>query len=160
MALWVKGRPKITQRVVPGLLSDIPKLTPGGSRMYVHFILKGLVRTFVKNEIIYVERWLDFFFNKTIPTSETELFHIKNTFSEPSFSFYIIVFKASAVWADAFYKSKCLYVCLFVHHTFSLRLTVFLSPLPEVQCPNFLDIQNPWGKVMERSGLRFENFCS
>ena len=20
--------------------------------------------------------------------------------------------------------------------------------------------QNPWGKVMERSGLRFENFCS
>ena len=24
----------------------------------------------------------------------------------------------------------------------------------------FLEIQNPWGKVMERSGLTFEHFCS
>ena len=74
------------------------------------------------------------------------------------------IFKASALWADAFYKSKfsyvCVFVCVFVRHTFSLRLTVFLPPLPEVQCPNFLDFRNPWGKVMERSGLRFENFCS
>ena len=44
------------------------------------------------------------------------------------------------------------------YRCFSLRLTVFLPPLPEVQCPNFLDFRNPWGKVMERSGLRFENF--
>jgi len=41
-----------------------------------------------------------------------------------------------------------------------VRLNIFLPPLPEVQCPNFLDFQNPWGKVMERSGLRFEDFCS
>ena len=79
-------------------------------------------------------------------------------------SWNILLFKESALWADSFYKSKCpyvcLFVCLFVRHTFSLRLTVFLPPLPEVQCPNFLDIRNPWGKVMERSGLRFENFCS
>ena len=54
----------------------------------------------------------------------------------------------------------CLSVCLFVRHTFSPCLTVFLSALPEVQCPNFLDIRNPWGKVMERSVLRFENICS
>ena len=38
-------------------------------------------------------------------------------------------------------------------------LTVFLPPLPEVGCPIFLGIQNPWGKVMERSGLRYEHFC-
>ena len=50
-------------------------------------------------------------------------------------------------------------VCLSVHHTFSLRLTVFLPPLPEVQCLKILDIRNPWGKVMKRSGLRFEHFC-
>ena len=43
--------------------------------------------------------------------------------------------------------------------SFSLRLTVFLPPFPEVQCPKFLDIQNLWGKVMERSGLTFEHFC-
>ena len=44
-------------------------------------------------------------------------------------------------------------VCLSVRHTFSLRLTLFLPPLPEVKCPNFLDFWNPWGKVMERNGL-------
>ena len=36
---------------------------------------------------------------------------------------------------------------------------VFLPPLPEVGCPIFLEIRNPWGKVMERSGLRYEHFC-
>ena len=35
---------------------------------------------------------------------------------------------------------------------FSFHLNVFLHILPGVQCPNFLDFQNPWGKVMERSG--------
>ena len=39
------------------------------------------------------------------------------------------------------------------------RLNVFLPPLPEVGCPIFLEIRNPWGKVMERSGLTFEHFC-
>ena len=48
----------------------------------------------------------------------------------------------------------------FCHWCFSLCLTVFWSPLPKVQCQNFLDFLNPWGKVMERSCLRFENFCS
>ena len=38
------------------------------------------------------------------------------------------------------------------------HLNVFLPPLPEVGCPKFLEIQNPWGKIMERSGLRFEHF--
>jgi hypothetical protein len=38
-------------------------------------------------------------------------------------------------------------------------LTVFLPPLPEVGCPIFLEIRNPWEKVMERSGLTFEHFC-
>ena len=42
----------------------------------------------------------------------------------------------------------------------SLGLNVFLPPLSKVQCPNFLDFWNPWGKLMERSGLRLENFCS
>ena len=76
------------------------------------------------------------------------------------------IFKASALWADAFYKSKFPYVCLFVCLCVCLsvcsllryRLTVFLPPLPEVGCPIFLEIQNPWGKVMERTCLRFEHF--
>ena len=29
-----------------------------------------------------------------------------------------------------------------------------LRPLPKVQCPNFLDIRNPWAKVLEISGLK------
>ena len=47
-------------------------------------------------------------------------------------------------WADAFYKYKCprvcVCVCLFIRNTFLLHLTVFLPPLPEVQCPHFLYI--------------------
>ena len=30
------------------------------------------------------------------------------------------------------------------------RLNVFLTPLPKVGCPKVLEIQNPWGKVVER----------
>ena len=77
-----------------------------------------------------------------------------------------LIFKASALWADAFYKSKCPSVCLWCVclsvcpsvHFLRYRLTVFLPPLP-VGCPIFLEIRNPWGKVMERSGLIFEHFC-
>ena len=39
----------------------------------------------------------------------------------------------------------------------SLCLTVFLTSFLKVQCPNFLDFRNPWGKVM-KSGLRLKNF--
>ena len=34
-----------------------------------------------------------------------------------------------------------------------------MPPLPEVGCPKLLEIRNPWGKVLERSGLRIEHFC-
>ena len=69
-----------------------------------------------------------------------------------------IIFKASALWADAFYKSKCPSVCPSVCSLLRYRLNVFLPPLPEVGCPIFLEIRNPRGKVMERSGLTFEHF--
>ena len=42
----------------------------------------------------------------------------------------------------------------------SLHLNVFLPPLPKVQCPNFFNFPNPWGKLMKISGLIFEYFCS
>ena len=77
------------------------------------------------------------------------------------------IFKALALWADAVYKSKCPSVCLSVRLFVRLsvcsllryRLNVFLPPVPKIWCPIFLEIQNPWRKVMERSGLRFEHFC-
>ena len=50
-------------------------------------------------------------------------------------------------------------VCVCVCSLLRYRLTVFLPPLPEVGCPIFLEIQNSWGKLMERSGLTFEHFC-
>ena len=46
-------------------------------------------------------------------------------------------------------------VCLF---TFEVPFNGLLPPLPEVGCQIFLEIWNPWGKVMERSGLTFEHF--
>ena len=45
---------------------------------------------------------------------------------------------------------------IFWYQCFSLCLTVFLLPFPEVQYPNFLDFRNYWEKVIERSGLRFK----
>ena len=76
---------------------------------------------------------------------------------------HMSLFKASALWADAFYKSKCPSVCpcvrLSVCSLLRYRLTVFLPPLPEVGCPICLEIRNPWGKVMERNGLRYEHLC-
>ena len=53
----------------------------------------------------------------------------------------------------------CLSVCLCVCSLLRYRLTVFLPPLPEVGCPIFLEIRNPWEKVMERSGVTFKHFC-
>ena len=47
-------------------------------------------------------------------------------------------------------------VCLF---TFEVPFNGLLPPFPEVGCPIFLEICNPWGKVMERSGVTFEHFC-
>ena len=59
-----------------------------------------------------------------------------------------------------------MFVCLSVHLSVRLsvcsllryRLNVFFPPLPKVGYPIILEIRNPWGKVMERSGLRFEQF--
>ena len=55
--------------------------------------------------------------------------------------------------------SVCVSVCLFVCSLLRYHLSVFWPPLPEVGCPIFLEIRNPWGKVVERSGLIFEHFC-
>ena len=42
--------------------------------------------------------------------------------------------------------SVCVSVCPFVCSLLRQRLNVFLPPLPEVGCPIFLEIRNPWGK--------------
>ena len=44
-------------------------------------------------------------------------------------------------------------------HILRYRLNVFLHQLPKVQSATFLDIQNTWGKVVTRNGLRVEIFC-
>ena len=49
-------------------------------------------------------------------------------------------------------------VCLFVlFHV--LDFEAYFAPTSQVKCPKFLEIRNPWGKVLERSGLRIEHFC-
>ena len=54
--------------------------------------------------------------------------------------------------------SVCLCVCLSVCSLLRYRLTVFLPPLPEVGCQIFLEIRNPWGKAMKRSGVTLKHF--
>ena len=46
--------------------------------------------------------------------------------------------------------------CLTEQFFFGIGL---FAPTFKVQCPNFLDFRNPWGKVEEANDLRFENFC-
>ena len=61
-----------------------------------------------------------------------------------------------------FFSLKILVVWTrWVHYCSLLRyrLNVFLTPLPKVGGPIFLEIQNPWGKIMQGSGLIFEYFC-
>ena len=76
------------------------------------------------------------------------------------------MFKASALWAHAFYKSKCPSVCPCVGpsvclsvHVFGFFKPSFCPHFPKSDVQYFLEIRNPWGKVMERSGLRLEDFC-
>ena len=54
-------------------------------------------------------------------------------------------------------KKKFFFLIIFL--LLRYHLTVFLPPLPKVGCLIFLEIWNPWGKVMEQSGLTFEHFC-
>ena len=56
-------------------------------------------------------------------------------------------------------KKKFFSLLFSVFFVFRSFLTVFLPPLPDVRCPIFLEIRNSWGKVIERSGLRYEHFC-
>ena len=51
----------------------------------------------------------------------------------------------------------CLSVCVCAF-PFEVPFKRLFAPLPEVGCPKFLAIRNPWGKVLERSGLRIVNF--
>ena len=51
--------------------------------------------------------------------------------------------------------SVCLSVCVL---TFEVPFKRLFAPFPKVGCPIFLQVLNPWRKVMERSGLRFEHF--
>ena len=76
------------------------------------------------------------------------------SFLTGQFFFHQLVYKGFCQFLFVFVLCVCLSVPLC-----SLRLTVILPPLPEVQCLNFLDILNPWGKVMRRSGLIFEIYA-
>ena len=50
-------------------------------------------------------------------------------------------------------------VCVCVCSLLRYPLTVFLPPLRKVGCPIFLEFRNPWGKVLDRSGIGIEHFC-
>ena len=65
----------------------------------------------------------------------------------------IFVWKLSKIATQFFFFFPPLFSLL------RYRLTVFFPPLPEVGCAIYLEIRNPWGKVMQRSGLKYENFC-
>ena len=59
------------------------------------------------------------------------------------------IFEESALWADSFYKSKGLCVCLFVCLSVTLCihcLNIFVPPLPKIKCQNFFRYTESLGK--------------
>ena len=67
------------------------------------------------------------------------------------FSFVKRLFKASALWAEAFYKSKCPYVCLFVCvsvrlFTFEVPFNGLFAPTSRSQISNILRHSESLGK--------------
>ena len=52
----------------------------------------------------------------------------------------------------------CVFVCLSVCSLLRYRLTIFLHPLAKVGCPKFLEIRNPWGKVVKEVVSDFNTF--
>ena len=74
--------------------------------------------------------------------------------------FFLSIFKASAVWADAFYKSKCPSVRVSVRlFTFEVPFKRLFAPISRSQMSKIFRDSEFLRKVMERSGLRFERFC-
>ena len=77
-----------------------------------------------------------------------QLSQIKVSLRKHSVIFFLL--KASALWVDAFNKSKCPYVCvsvcLSVCSLLRYRLTVFLAPLPKVGCQIFFRDSESLGK--------------
>ena len=55
-----------------------------------------------------------------------------------------------------FYKCVGLSVCVSACSLLRYHLNIFFPPTSRSQMSKFLEIQNPWGKVMERSGLRIK----
>ena len=53
--------------------------------------------------------------------------------------------------------SVCVCVCLSPFHVVDFE--AYFAPTFPSWMSKFLEIRNPWGKVLERSGLRTEHFC-
>ena len=108
-------------------------------------------------------RFLVFFNSLFAPTSRSRMCNIfrdsesvgKSNGKKWSQIWTFFVWKLSKIAAQK-KKFSSLFSVFFGFWSF---LTVFLPQLPEVGCPIFLAIRNSWGKVMERSGLRYEHFC-
>ena len=67
---------------------------------------------------------------------------------------FSLLFIESAHWADSIIESRCPSVCLMSDVPFHvLDFKAYFA-----RCPKILEIWNPWGKVLERSGLRIEHY--
>ena len=53
--------------------------------------------------------------------------------------------------------SVCLCVCVSPFHV--VVFEAYFAPISRSWMSKVLEIRNPWGKVLERSGLRIEHFC-
>ena len=74
------------------------------------------------------------------------------------------LFKASALWANAFYKSKCPSACVSICPsvcllTFEVPFNGLLAPTYQSWMSNIFRDSESLGKSNGRNGLTFEHFC-
>ena len=66
--------------------------------------------------------------------------------------------KIAAQKKVSFWENVALLTRIFLVSVFLTQFNGLFAPTS--QSPNFLDFRKALGKVMEKSGLRFDNFCS
>ena len=87
-------------------------------------------------------------------------FSLKKYYQYKTKSVYNLIFKASALWVDAFYKSKCPSVCPSVRlFTFEVPFNGLCAPTSRSRMSNIFTDSESLGKKNGRSGLRYEHFC-
>ena len=94
-------------------------------------------------------------FAPTFQSPTSKLFRFSESLGKSNDKKWSQIWKLLLIKGVTLLRQKSFFLLLYLFTPFK---HLFFPPLLEVQYPNFLGFQNPWGKIMKRSGCRFQNF--